>query len=148
MSLREEGVADWDSLEEDESPEEGEPSHMQDAPRLREEAADFAWDVAPLEQLGAVRAVAPGAPNGGNESPNHLQPLYEGLQVRMATRTRTELNDLLTRHRETFSKGDHDLGRTRTEVHVPTGMRALSVFLHGGFPWLTSRTWRNRSSST
>ena len=51
MGLREEGVADWDSLEEDESSEEGEPPHMQEAPRLREEAADFAWDVAPLEQL-------------------------------------------------------------------------------------------------
>ena len=121
MNLREEGVANWDSLEEDESSGEGEPPHMQDVPRLGEEAADFAWDVAPLEQLGAVRAIAPGTPDGGSESSDHLQPLYEGLQMKLAAGIRAELDDLLTWHRETFSKGDHDLGRTRTEVHrIPT----------------------------
>ena len=102
-------------------PEGGNTPHMQDVPRLREEAADFAWDVAPLEQLGAVRAIASGSPAGGSEPSDHLQPLYEGLQVKLATGIRAELDDLLTRHRETFSEGDHDLGRTRTEVHrIPT----------------------------
>ena len=117
MDLWEEGVANWDSLEEEESPEEGKPPHMQDVPRLREEAADFAWDMAPLEQLGAVRAIALGSPDEGSESSDHLQPLYEGLQMKLAAGIRAELDDLLTRHGETFSKGDHDLGRTRTEVH-------------------------------
>ena len=55
MDLREDAAADEDSSEEEEPSEEGDPPHMQDVPRLREEAADFAWDVAPLEQLGAVR---------------------------------------------------------------------------------------------
>ena len=59
---------------------------------------------------------------GGSKPSDHLWPLYACLQVKLATRIRAELDDLLTRHRETFSKGDHDLGRTRTEVHrIPTG---------------------------
>ena len=72
MDLREVGAADWDSSEEEEPSEEGNPPHMQDVPRLREEAADFAWDVAPLEQLGAVRAIASGSPAGGSKSSDHL----------------------------------------------------------------------------
>ena len=122
MDLREDAAVEGDSSEEEDPPEGGSAPHMQDVPRLREEAADFAWDVAPLEQLGAVRAIASGSPAGGSEPSDHLQPLYEGLQVKLATGIRAELDDLLTRHRETFSEGDHDLGRTRTEVHrIPTG---------------------------
>ena len=50
-------------------------------------------------------------------NPPIICSLYEGLQVKLAAGIRAELDDLLTRHRETFSRGDHDLGRTRTEVH-------------------------------
>ena len=97
MDLREDAAVEGDSSEEEDPPEGGSAPHMQDVPRLREEAADFAWDVAPLEQLGAVRAIASGSPAGGSEPSDHLQPLYEGLQAKLATRIRAELDDLLTR---------------------------------------------------
>ena len=96
--------------------------HMQEMPHLEEEAADFAWDVAPLEPPAAVRAVASGTPGGGGGPPDHMQPLYENIRVELVPGTRGELEGLLGQYEEIFSKGDHDLGRTKTQVHrIPTG---------------------------
>ena len=60
----------------DPDPEEGEELgvgsemlHMQEMPRLEEEAADFAWDVAPLEPPAAVQAVTSGYPRRGQWAP-------------------------------------------------------------------------------
>ena len=51
--------------------------HMQETSHLEEEAADFAWDVAPLEPPAAVRVVASDTSGGGDEPPKHMRPLYE-----------------------------------------------------------------------
>ena len=95
---------------------------MQETSHLEEEAADFAWDVAPLEPPAAVRVVASDTSGGGDEPPEHMRPLYENIRVELPSGTREELGGLLSGFEEIFSKGDHDLGRTKTEVHcIPTG---------------------------
>ena len=95
---------------------------MQEVPRLEEEAADFAWDVAPLEPPAVVRVVASVVPGDGGGPPDHMQPLYENIRLELASGTRGKLEDLLGRYEEIFSEGDHDLGQTKTEVHrIPTG---------------------------
>ena len=62
----------------------GEVLHMQEMSHLEEEAADFAWDVAPLEPPAAVRVVTSDTSGGGSEPPEHMRPLYENIRVELA----------------------------------------------------------------
>ena len=73
-----------------------------------------------LEEVVPVAAEQHGAGNDGDYS--HVYSVIDGIDTAVYTEQRAELEQLLKKHHDVFSKGDHDLGcATAVKHHIDTG---------------------------
>ena len=80
--------------------------------------------LAPMELIAGVREdiEEPPREDGPDGTPGHLTDLCELGGSRLSQTLQEQLQGLLCEYRDIFSQGEHDMGKTDTEVHrIPTG---------------------------